>query len=90
MEYYSENWLDTDNNPAGGSCYGNGFSISWQNGKLVKNQQPNGAEPEIIVKAVIDRLSFLQSTKSACDENDHAIGMLKAAMHFLNTCKEQK
>lgn len=29
-----ENWTDTNGNPAGGIAYGNGFTISWQNGPL--------------------------------------------------------
>ena len=30
----SEHWNDANGNPAGGSTFGNGFAISWQNGPL--------------------------------------------------------
>lgn len=32
--FTSEHWNDTAGNPSGGSSFGNGFAISWQNGPL--------------------------------------------------------
>lgn len=40
---HSEHWNDANGNPAGGSTFGNGFAISWQNGPLGRctcNQVP--------------------------------------------------
>jgi hypothetical protein len=86
MNISSEHWLDTDGNPAGGCTYGAGFAVSWQNGPLgSKNSKtkPNGASVEDIMSAALDRLQFFQTSKFACSENDHAISMIKAALHFL-------
>jgi len=31
---HAQHWNDSNGNPAGGSTFGNGFAISWQNGPL--------------------------------------------------------
>ncbi len=33
-EIRSEHWNDANGNPAGGTTYGRGFAISWQNGPM--------------------------------------------------------
>lgn len=77
------NWSDEDGNPAGGSAYGQGFSISWQNGPLGKGKarkQPNGAFVETVLWAVIQRIRYYQRSKFACHENDEALHHLESAM----------
>jgi hypothetical protein len=86
MSISSEHWLDTDGNPAGGCTYGTGFAISWQNGPIgsgTSQAKPNGASVEDVVYAALNRLEFFQTSKFACSENEHAISMIKAALHFL-------
>lgn len=93
MSNSSEHWLDTDGNPAGGCTYGTGFAISWQNGPLGSGDskvKPNGASVEDVISAALDRIVFFQTSKFACPENEHAIGMLKAALHFLEVRDSQR
>lgn len=82
-EIKSEHWLDENGNPAGGSTFGNGFAISWQNGPLGRGndrQEPNGAFVEDIMKAAISRIEFYQSSKFACDLNAETLRLLKLAL----------
>lgn len=79
----SEHWNDADGNPAGGSTFGNGFAISWQNGPLGRDddrKEPNGAFVEDIIKAAIDRLEHYQDSRFRCTANDQAIANLDAAL----------
>lgn len=82
--------VDKDGNPAGGQAYSNshtGIVIEWQDGPLMKDgvrQEPNGAFVEDLIKIVIDRLKFYESTKFACIENRGAIGYLRAALACLD------
>ena len=43
---HAQHWNDSDGNPAGGSTFGNGFAISWQNGPLGRHA-PECADPGI-------------------------------------------
>lgn len=82
-EIKSEHWFDENGNPAGGSTFGNGFAISWQNGPLGRDndrQEPNGAFVEDIMKAAISRMEFYQSSKFACEENAETLRHLKRAL----------
>ena len=75
--------MDSDGNPAGGSTYGNGFAIAWQNGPLGRGedrQEPNGAFVEDIIKAAIDRIEFYQRTKFACERNEITLVNLNQAL----------
>lgn len=84
----SEHWNDKEGNPAGGSTFGNGFAISWQNGPLgrgTERKEPNGAFVEDIIKAAIDRIEFYQDGKFACDYNRAALVQLKGALHTLES-----
>jgi hypothetical protein len=83
----SEHWNDTNGNPAGGSTFGHGFAISWQNGPLGRGnerKEPNGAFVEDIIKAAIDRLEYYQNSKFACGYNGEALELLKKALSTLN------
>lgn len=83
----SEHWTDAAGNPAGGSTFGDGFAISWQNGPLVRGnlrRDPNGAFVENVILAAVDRLEHYQSGKFACKENATALAHLKTALVALN------
>jgi len=84
----SEHWNDANGNPAGGSTYGPGFAISWQNGPLGRGEErkePNGAFVENVIKAVKDRIDYYQASKFACEENAKAAEHLQAALDILNS-----
>lgn len=85
--FKSEHWTDVKGNPAGGNTYGDGFAIGWQNGPLkvfgCERKKPNGAFVDNIIKAVLDRLEFYQTTKFECNSNSDAIDHLKAALQCL-------
>ncbi len=79
---------DANGNPAGGTTYGRGFAIGWQNGPLVRGEErlePNGAFVEDIIKAAVDRLEYYQSSKFNCGENQIAIAHLNAALAELQS-----
>ena len=70
-----EHWLDGNQNPAGGTTFGPGFSIGWQNGPLGRNvtrKPQNGAFVEDIIQAVIGRIQFYQDSKFNCADNAEA------------------
>lgn len=84
---HQEHWTDDDLNPAGGSTFGNGFAISWQNGALGRGEnrrEPNGAFVEDVIQAVIGRIEFYQDSKFACQENAAALEYLKSAANVLD------
>jgi len=85
---YSDHWSDANGNPAGGSTFGNGFAISWQNGPLgrgAERKAPNGAFVETVLDAARDRLEFYQSSQFACPENASAITHIEAALAVLDS-----
>lgn len=86
-EVKSEHWSDSNGMPAGGSSYGNGFAISWQNGPLGRGNDrraPNGAFVETVIKAAMDRIEYYQSTRFESEFNARAIYHLKSALFELN------
>lgn len=79
----SSHFMDSNGNPAGGTTYGNGFAISWQNGPLGRGpdrREPNGAFVEDVIKAAIDRIEFYQRSKFACPRNEETLRLLYAAL----------
>lgn len=83
----SNHFIDADDNPAGGTTFGNGFAIGWQHGPLGRDADrlpANGAFVEDIIKAAIDRLAFYQNSKFASDYNARALVALEAAVDILN------
>jgi hypothetical protein len=74
--------------PAGGSTYGVGFAISWQNGPLGRGgdrKEPNGAFVEDIIRAAYDRLDYYQQGRFACPENAMAMQCLIDALGELQS-----
>jgi hypothetical protein len=83
----SEHWNDVNGNPAGGTTFGNGFAIGWQNGPLgrgMDRKAPNGAFVEDIIDAALDRLRYYQNSRFACDANAKALEHLEAARWVLH------
>lgn len=81
--FTSNHFTDANGNPAGGTTYGQGFAIGWQNGPLAvdgERKEPNGAFVEDIIEAAIDRLAFYQRSRFACDFNAQAVKHLQAAV----------
>lgn len=81
--FTSNHFTDANGNPAGGTTYGPGFAIGWQNGPLGRGEsreEPNGCFVETVIMAAVDRLEFYQSSKFNCDENARALFHLKAAL----------
>jgi hypothetical protein len=82
------NDTDSDGNPAGGSVWGTGIEIEWQDGPLGRGElrvPPNGAFIEGVIAAAIQRLEFYQAEpKFRCRENAIAITKLEEAMHRLD------
>ncbi len=73
--------------PAGGSSYGNGFAIAWQNGPLGRGNDrkaPNGAFVETVIKAAAERIEYYQSTQFASGYNARALEYLNEALRELN------
>ena len=89
--FASQHWSTPEGHPEGGSSYGTGFAISWQNGPLTKEiggtkkrYLPNGAFVETVVGAVLDRLLCYQDSKFRADENEEAIQYLQAALRIMH------
>lgn len=83
----SNHFSDSDNNPAGGTTYGNGFAIGWQNGPLGRDGdriEPNGAFVEDVIAAAIDRIEFYQASRFNSGYNSRALEHLQGALVSLN------
>lgn len=90
QEFYQEHWMDTAGNPAGGISTGKGFTISWQNGPIPRDDSgnptrpSNGAFVEDVIQAAIGRIEFYQYSPFACPENADALAALKQAAQRLD------
>ena len=98
--FKAQHWNDENGNPAGGSTFGAGFAISWQNGPIGRctcpkkpgiahtaecaRLEPNGAFVEDIIGATIDRIRYYQKSRFACSDNANAIECLQKALAYLN------
>lgn len=79
-------FVDADGNPAGGTTFGRGFAIAWQNGPLVaggRRSEPNGAFVEDIIQAAIGRIEFYQASQFVCQTNADALESLRTAISHL-------
>lgn len=82
----SNHFSDDEGNPSGGTTYGRGFAIGWQNGPLMVDgvrDEPNGAFVEDVIKAAIGRIEFYQKSKFASDHNAKALVSLQEAVAHL-------
>lgn len=85
--FTSNQFSDSDGNPTGGSTFGPGFAIAWQNGPLGRGEdriEPNGAFVETVIAAAKDRIEFYQQSKFASTDNAEAIAHLEAALSALH------
>ncbi len=86
--FVSNHFTDANGNPSGGTTYGQGFAIGWQNGPLAvdgERREPNGAFVEDVIKVAIDRLEFYQRSRFASEFNEAALGCLCAALEKLES-----
>lgn len=87
-KYEAENKNDGDGNPGGGTVYGVGMAIEWQDGPLgrgEKRTEPNGAFVETVIAAALQRIEYYQTSKFKCRENAIAIIKLKEALMRLDS-----
>lgn len=87
LGFNSEHWNDANGNPAGGTTFGRGFAIGWQNGPLGRGEErrePNGAFVEDVIDACADRIRYYQNSRFACDRNAKALEHLEAALTELD------
>jgi hypothetical protein len=77
----SSHFSDADGNPAGGTTFGEGFAIGWQNGPTREqgSDEPvrNGAFVEEVILACRDRIDYYQQSRFACEENAEAVRHLE-------------
>lgn len=87
QKFTSEHRTDENYNPAGGTTFGTGFTIEWQDGPLGRGEdrkEPNGAFVEGVILACVDRLNFYQASRFVCSSNAVAIRHLEAALEELD------
>jgi len=87
MGISSMHFDDANGNPAGGTTFGRGFAIGWQNGPLGRGEgrkEPNGAFVEDIIDAAADRIRYYQESRFRCQDNAEALHHLELAMEYLN------
>lgn len=83
----SSHFSDANGNPAGGTTFGNGFAIGWQNGPLGRGEErkePNGAFVEDVIQAAADRIRHYQQSRFACEDNAVALTHLELALMALS------
>lgn len=84
----SENKVDENGNPTGGSVEGTGIKIVWQDGPLGRGsdrREPNGAFVEGVIAAALQRIKFYNASKFVCRENSIAATKLEEALLWLNS-----
>lgn len=80
------NLSDDNGMPNGGIVRGIGIDIDWQKGPLVfegQRQEQNGAFVEDVLKAVIQRVEYYQTTQFGCRENALALTKMEEALHWM-------
>jgi hypothetical protein len=85
--FSSMHFNDENGNPAGGTSYGVGFAIGWQNGPLGRGEnriEPNGAFVEDIIDVAADRIRYYQESPFNCKQNANALKHLELALEELN------
>lgn len=85
-EFTENHFSDEKGCPMGGTTFGPGFAIGWQNGALGRDGErleQNGAFVETVIEAVIGRLGYYQSSKFQCESNHAAIVYLQNALGCL-------
>lgn len=70
--------------PTGGTSWGDGFCIAWQDGNI-RDNGINGAQMRDIIEAVKARFEFFQNSKFACAENLEVIDLLNRAVAVIDS-----
>lgn len=86
--FHADNVTDPAGSPLGGVVVGTGFTISWQNGALGRDEnrvKPNGALTEDVLDAVRQRVEFFQQSAFACDENRAALSYINLALEAIDS-----
>ncbi len=84
----SNHFADEGGRPTGGTTFGPGFAIGWQNGPLGRepSRSPqNGAFVEDVIAATISRIEFYQKSPFECEENALALVHLDKALAALKS-----
>jgi hypothetical protein len=88
-EISSSHFTDGNRVPCGGTTYGQGFCIGWQNGPLLgldgERIDANGAFVEDILVAAQGRIEHYQQTRFACTENALALEYIRLALDCLES-----
>ena len=68
-----------------------GLLIRWQDGPIDrnKNERPNGASVEDVLQCVKRRLTFFQTTPTACEENEIAIEAIEEAIQEMEKRRDR-
>ncbi len=84
-DFTSHHFENESGSPGGGTAFGPGFAIGWQNGPRGRKEpeEPNGAFVEDVIAAARDRLEYYQGSNYACDFNADAIKHLSLAIDAL-------
>lgn len=84
----STHFNDANGNPAGGTTFGPGLCIGWQNGPLGRGDdrlEPNGCFVETVIMAAMNRLECYQASRFNCAENADALRYLTLALAALES-----
>ncbi len=87
-EVTSNHFADEGGRPIGGTTFGPGFAIGWQNGPLGRGDErkpQNGAFVEDVIIAVISRIEFYQKSPFKCEQNAFALAHLGNALSALQS-----
>lgn len=78
-----------DGAPHGGTSFGRGFQVIWQQGPLVTPDggriAPTGAFVEDVIRVAVHRLQHYQDTRFECAENAAALAHLLEALEALES-----
>jgi len=91
--FTANHFKDENGNPAGGTTFGQGFAIGWQNGPLGRGEdrkEPNGAFVEDIIAVALDRIEFYQDSPFACEANASVWQLLQAALDELQKRAQER
>ena len=84
-QYFEAENFDENGKPNGGYATATGIDIRWQQGPIVVGgveQEPNGAFVETLMKILIQRMEYYQTTEFKCRENALVITKLEEALHW--------
>lgn len=100
---FNQNWLNPDGTHDGGVSIGFGYTITWQRGPVLEDQDRelesdqtpkkggrNGAFLIEVLKACRNQLRIYQDGKFACEENAKALSALDACIEYLEMRRDRR